>query len=137
MKTYYVYDIEYELDGTSISEDELPKDTTIFLDTTGIEDEKELENLICGAVEEDTCCCCFVRGVKYKEVKGEPITDESTLTRERLFMIAEELIAHLWEAIGDTKETYTVLTDCIGLTETEIEELTSGEIPDDEKRDDE
>lgn len=130
MKTYYVYDIEYELDGTSISEDELPKSTTIFLDTTGIEDEEELENLICGAVEEDTCCCCFVRGVKYKEVKDETTTDESTLTRERLFEIAEELINHLWEAVGDTKETYTILTDCIGLTETEIEELTSGSVTD-------
>jgi hypothetical protein len=51
-------------------------------------------------------------------------------------VITKELIKHLWEAVGDTKETYTVLTDCIGLTETEIEELTSDEIPDDEESED-
>ena len=73
----------------------------------------------------------------FTENRNEPITDESTLTRERLFEIAEELINHLWEAVGDTKETYTVLTDCIGLTETEIEELTCGELKVEDEDEDE
>lgn len=66
----------------------------------------------------------------FTENRNEPITDESTLTRERLFAVAEELIHYLWEAVGDTKETYTILTDCVGLTETEIEELTIGGVTD-------
>lgn len=68
--------------------------------------------------------------------RGEEIMENNSLTKERLFEIAQELIQYVCEAVGNDYEAYSTLSNCIGLTDTEIEALTYGELTGDEDEED-